>query len=254
VAEGAPRLKEGAVIAASWPPAPVPWALRPDEVHVWSAPLEQPPEQVEGLLRVLSADERERAGRYRVPRTRAEFVTARGLVRVLLAGYLGRAPEALTFATGPQGKPALAGGGLHFNVSHTHGLALFAFTELGEVGVDVEEVRPRVTYLDLAERFFAPGESALLRGLPPEVSLQAFFNAWTRKEAFLKATGLGLSFGSERVEVTLLPDDEPRILSVGGGPAGRWSLTALAPAPGYVGALAIERPDARVRCWAWPGG
>ncbi len=242
-------------MAANWPPAPIPWSLGPDEVHVWSAALEQLPEQVAELQHVLSSAERERAGRYLMPAVRNQFIVARGLVRILLAGYLRKAPEAISFATGAQGKPALEGGGLHFNLSHSGGLALFAFAELGEVGVDVEHVRPRVTYLDLADRFFAPTEAALLRRLGPEASLQAFFNGWTRKEAFLKATGLGLSYGSERVEVTLLPEDEARVVCVDGatGPAQRWSLTALAPAPGYVGALAIEHHGARLRCWAWPG-
>jgi 4'-phosphopantetheinyl transferase len=210
---------------------------------------------VAGLSELLADDERARAGRYRVEPARTQFVITRALLRTLLAGYLGAEPAEIAFAHGPHGKPALAGrASLHFNVSHTHGAALFAFTTRGEVGVDVEQVRPRINHLELADRFFAPAESAALRALGPAEGLQAFYNAWTRKEAFLKATGLGLSYGSERVEVTLLPGEPARLLRLAGDEraAARWSLEALAPLPGYVGALALEGTGYRLRCWHWP--
>jgi 4'-phosphopantetheinyl transferase len=243
----------------AWPPAPLPWKLADGEVHVWSASLAQPAHEVEALLQALSAEEQARAARYLARTARAEFIAARALLRALLAGYLSVPPAVLVFTHGPAGKPLLArpeGSGLHFNVSHSHGLALFAFGVGLEVGVDVEALRPQEGHRDLARRFFSAAEAEALCALPPGQSEEAFFNAWTRKEAFLKATGLGLGYGSERVEVSLLPGEPARLLRIDGReePAARWSLRELAPAAGYVGALAVAGHGYSLRCWHWPGG
>jgi 4'-phosphopantetheinyl transferase len=238
-----------------WPTAPPRWRLQADTIDVWAAALDRPADEVEALAATLSADERERARRFAFEAPRNQFTVARGLLRALLGGYLDVPPSSLAFVNGPQGKPALSGGatGLHFNISHTPGLALFAFTTVGEVGVDVEQLRQRLNHLDLAARFYAPEETNALRALPAETSMQGFLNAWTRKEALLKAMGVGLSFGSERVEVTLLPGAPVRVVGIDGdeAAAARWSLTALEPAPGYVAALAALGQHA-LRCWAWP--
>jgi 4'-phosphopantetheinyl transferase len=139
---------------------------------------------------------------------------------------------------------------LSFNVSHSFGVALIAVRTGGEVGVDVERVRPFENDLGLAERFFCAAESVALRALG-EGRREAFFHVWTRKEAYLKAGGLGLSGGLERVEVSVPPDDPPRVLRIDGSEeaARRWSLRALLPLPGYVGALAMEGHDYPLRCW-----
>jgi 4'-phosphopantetheinyl transferase len=225
--------------------------LAAGEVHVWCAALRRPAAEVAALASVLSGDERERAARYRVSRAREEYQVSRALLRVLLGRYLGDDPSSLEFRPGPQGKPALAGGApLCFNVSHSCGVALIAVRAGGEVGVDLEQVRPFENDLGLAERFFCAAESAALRALG-EGRREAFFHVWTRKEAYLKAGGLGLSGGLERVEVSVPPDDPPRVLRIDGdeSAARRWSLRALLPLPGYVGALALEGHDYRLRCW-----
>ena len=237
--------------ASPWPAPPGPVELAAGEVHVWCAALGRPPEEIAELVALLSADERARAARYRAPRAREEFQASRALLRVLLGRYLGRDPSRLEFRQGPQGKPALAGGArLSFNVSHSFGAALFAISAGGEVGVDLEQVRPFENDLGLAERFFCAGEWEALRALG-EGRREAFFHVWTRKEAYLKAGGLGLSGGLERVEVSVPPDDPPRVLRIDGAeaPAQRWSLRALLPLPGYVGALALEGHNYRLRCW-----
>jgi 4'-phosphopantetheinyl transferase len=234
-----------------WPTPSGPVELAAVEVHVWCAHLDRPPEEIAALASVLSADERERAARYRVARARDEFQVTRALLRVLLGHYLQRDPSGLEFRPGPQGKPRLAGAApLSFNVSHSSGVALFAVRAGGEVGVDVEQVRPFENDLGLAERFFCAAESAALRALE-EGRREAFFHVWTRKEAYLKAGGLGLSGGLERVEVSVPPDDPPRVVRIDGDEAAarRWSLRALLPLPGYVGALALEGHDYRLRCW-----
>jgi 4'-phosphopantetheinyl transferase len=241
----------------AWSLAPSPPALPADEVHVWSAALTVGQDQLRRMAMLLDASERHRAGRYVHIRSREQYVIARGVLRILLGRYLDVAPTTVRFASGPQGKPLLVSGGreLHFNVSHSEGMALIAVTRRSQVGVDVERIRPCETYLDMADRFFTPGEAAALRSLPTDRSEEAFFHVWTRKEAFLKALGLGLSHGLERFEVSVLPNDPPRIKHIDGDPCAgaKWSLTHLTPAPGYVGALAVEGQGHRLCCWNWGG-
>lgn len=218
--------------------------LPPGEAHVWAVPLEEAPD----LTGLLSPDERRRAERYVHDAPRRQFTAARGALRLLLGRYTGAAPGSIAFTTTGNGKPVLAGGGPHFNVSHSHGLALVALARDLELGVDVECVRERDSYPDLARRYFTPREVACVN------SLEAFYHAWVRKEAFLKALGLGLSHGLERFAVSVPPDDPARVLHIDGDEAagGRWSLLALAPAEGYVGALAAQGTlTARVEQWRW---
>jgi 4'-phosphopantetheinyl transferase len=177
-------------------------------------------------------------------------------LRRLLAGYLGTDPRDIRFAVGPAGKPELRepAAPLHFNITHSRGLALFAVTERSPVGVDIECVRPMPSYLGMAERYFSPWEFEVLRGLPNEHQIRAFFHAWTRKEAFLKARGVGLSYGLERVEVTLGPGEPARIVRLDGAEhkANGWSLSHLNPAPGFVGALVVEGHDYRLVVRRYP--
>jgi 4'-phosphopantetheinyl transferase len=227
-------------------------ALAEDEVHVWCGALEGRAD-TSGLLPALSEEERERLGRFRSRQAGNQFAVGRGLLRALLGRYLGVPPHWLTFRQGPQGKPALADpDALFFNASHSHGLALYAVTRLAEVGVDVEQVRPFANDLALAQRFFCSAESRALAALPETARVEAFFRLWTCKEAYLKACGTGLAHGLERVEMGVSPAP-PRILRIDGqeAPAARWSLEALTPVPGYVGALALEAHGYRLRCWAF---
>ncbi len=228
-------------------------SLLADEVHVWSVPLAVSQRRLRVLQRLLADEERLRADRYAHGPSREQFIVARAMLRVLLGRYLGLAPQEVRLEATPTGKPCLAGGELHFNVSHTHGLALYALTRRGEVGIDVEQLRCCPTHLDLAARFFTPREAGALHRLPPGRSEEAFFHVWTRKEAFLKAIGLGLSHGLERFEVSVPPDDPARLLHIDGDPAAAaaWSLFALEPAPGYVGTLASQGPPPRLRLQMW---
>jgi 4'-phosphopantetheinyl transferase len=242
-------------LSFSWPLAPAPDAPGPGEVHVWCSSLERPPEEVSRLLALLSEEERERAGRFRVSRARDEYVVARGLLRTLLGRCLSCDPRQITFRHGPQGKPRLPDPvPLHFNLSHSGGYALFAVSTCGEVGVDLERVRPFTNMLELAERFFCPSEAAALRAHPEGSRHDAFLHVWTRKEAFIKACGTGLAHGLERFEVSVPPDEPARVLRIDGTEAAArgWSLRELTPVPGYIGALAREGNDYRLLCWHWP--
>jgi 4'-phosphopantetheinyl transferase len=238
-----------------WPFALPPKSLAGDEVHVWCASLDRPPEHVARLSEVLSDNERERVSRFRSAFSRNEYLVSRGLLRTLLGHYLCRKPERLIFSLGPQGKPVLPGEPeLHFNVAHSGGFALFAVRGRGEVGVDLERVRPFENDMGLAERYFSPREVEVLRTLGPERRIEAFFHTWARKEAVLKANGHGLALGLEGVEVNVLSDEPARLLRVNGEEscARCWTLWSLLPVPGYVGAVALEGRDVPLTCWHWP--
>jgi len=242
------------LVRIAWPTESSPPELGRDEVHVWSAGLDRPPEQLEELARLLVADDHERANKYRIPSIRNHFVAARAVLRAVLGAYLDIDPRKVAFQYGPQGKPYLEHppGNLYFNLSHSHGLALVAVSR-HEIGVDVERVRP-FNDLGFAERYFSPGEVESLLSVPEHQRNEIFFHAWTRKEAFLKATGEGIARGLERVEVALVPWEPARLRLLDGCPrrAQEWGLWHLTPATGYVGALALMRPDVAVRCWHWP--
>ena len=242
----------------SWELPPPVVALPGDEVHVWRARLDAPPERVRRLFDVLAPDERERAGRFHFQRDRDRFTVARGLLRGILGGYLNSAPERLRFEYGAQGKPTLAAGhnpgGLRFNVSHSEGVALFAVTRGREVGVDVERVSARVSCEEIAGRFFSPREVAGLRALPAASREAAFFDCWTRKEAYIKACGAGLSLPLDGFDVTLAPGEPAALLENRLDPAevSRWSLRELHPWPGFAAAVAVEGRGWRLKCWRWP--
>jgi len=229
-----------------------------DEVHVWRANLDKAPSQIQGFFHNLAADERARAERFYFERDREHFIGARGVLRAILGCYLNRMPECLSFRYGSHGKPALAGesdgGTIRFSVSHSHGVALYAVTRGREVGIDLERIRFDVAVAEIAERFFSRREAAMLRTLPSEVQRQAFFRCWTRKEAYIKARGEGLSLALDQFDVSLAPGEPEATLGTRRDPseASRWSLQELIPAPGYVAALAAEGQGWRLTCWQWP--
>lgn len=237
----------------------VPPPLTPggDDVHVWRIPLDPPPPLLTDLSAALSADERSRAARFRFDIHRTRFTAGRAVLRHLLASYLKMRPDEVSFRYSAHGKPSLAGSaadsGLRFNFSNAGGMALAAFVLDREVGVDLEELKRVADFAAIAERYFSAAENEAMRALPPESRDAAFFTCWTRKEAYIKALGEGLSVPLDSFDVTLAPGEPPRLLATRGetGGAPRWSLHALDPGPGYVGALAVEAPAPEVRCFDW---
>jgi 4'-phosphopantetheinyl transferase len=233
-------------------------ALGPDEIHVWAIRLDPPPAEVERLGRHLSADEWERADRFRFDKHRRQYVVGRGALRTLLAAYLGSGrPEAIRFRYGPRGKPFLEppldAGGLEFNLSNSDELALAAFVLGREIGVDVEFLRSMPDCEQISERFFSASEREVLRGIPVSRKEETFFNCWTRKEAYLKAVGEGLAAPLDSFDVTLAPGDPPRMLTLEGDAerASRWCFHHLVPADKYVGAVAIEGGSWEVKTWTF---
>jgi len=227
--------------------------LHPDDVHVWSLRLDLASDVRRRLEAFLSPDEADRARRFAFPTSRNHFVCAHGLLRVILARYLGVAPWEVAIERAAGGKPRLAdGAGPRFNLSHGGGMGLVAVCAGREVGVDVERVR-EVAGL-AADRCFSPFERASLKAVAPRLRLEAFYACWTRKEAFLKALGDGLARRLDSFDVTLAPGEAPRLLRVQGEPEAPdcWALRALRPAPGYVGAVAVEGHEVAVRRRSWP--
>jgi len=236
-----------------WEDAPEHCVLRPNEVHVWAVELKPPENDLSIFEAVLSPDERERAGRYHFDLHRCRFIRGRGALRFLLGEYLDCRPEKLAFSYGSRGKPFLTGAAenkLQFNVAHSESLALIAFAEFAEIGVDVEFARRVPDFDELVNRFFSQREAASFAALSLELKPTAFFNLWTRKEALLKATGEGICSALNRVEVAFLPNEPARLLALPDNQeAGNWTLRELAPAQGYAAALAIEKREFKLKCW-----
>lgn len=241
----------------TWPSPPQVPSLPGDRVHLWRIWLDRPAGYAEPLIQILSADERARAERFRFERDRNRFIIGRSALRTILAGQLGTGPGRVRFTYGPQGKPYLAqdagSGGIRFNMAHSHGLALLALARDRELGVDLEWVRPLPDADQIAARFFSAAEHTTFRELPKDQRQEAFYLCWTRKEAYIKAVGEGLSRPLSQFDVSLTPGQPARLLRVEGDPAeiDRWSLVSLAPAAGYLAALAVEGQDRPLECWQY---
>jgi len=214
-----------------------------DAVQLWRIALDDPAWSVGSLMRDLAQDEIRRAGAFHFDRDRRRFVVGRAVLRRILAGRSGLRPSELRFAYGDQGKPRLVtppgNAETRFNLSHSRGVAICGVTRGREIGVDVERVRQGVEIERIARRFFSARENRSFRSILPDRRREAFFRCWTRKEAYLKATGRGVFGGSTRFDVTLSPDEPARLIEVHDDPveASRWRLQDLSPAPGYVGAV-----------------
>ena len=229
--------------------------LQAGDVHVWYVDLAVAAGTVARLAADLSPDERERADRFKLERDRRRFVLARRALRALLGGYLGVPPRELTLVYGAHGKPALGGqhAALAFNVSHSGDVAVVAAGWSRALGVDVEAWRALPDLAALAARAFAPAERAVLDALAAIDQPAAFFRCWTRKEAFIKATGLGLAQPLGDFVVSLGPGEPARFLDIGGDAAAlaRWTLHDLTPGEGYAGALVVERAPRAVQARTW---
>ncbi len=226
--------------------------LTPGIVHVWRANLDIETTLLSQLSTYLNTGEQTRAQRFKFDKDRIHFIAARGILRHILSRYLAISPMDIDFNYGPYGKPYLAyETPIFFNVSHAHGYALYAFTIEQEVGIDIEFIREDFAGEEIAQRFFSIYENQKLSVIPIEQRTQAFFNCWTRKEAFIKALGDGLHFPLKDFDVSL--DIPARILTIRNDPAAaeEWSLYSLQPAPNYAGTLAIKRQILAIQQWNW---
>ncbi len=239
----------------NWPVAAPTVELPSGEVHVWRLSLDRSNGEIEHLFSLLDADERRRAMSYHFERDRIHFTAARGLLRVILGRYAGLDPSLIDFRYSTYGKPALAddvGERLRFNISHSYGLALFAFALERELGVDLEMIRSGPADETIAENYFTPTEVKFLRALPLEERDQGFFNCWTRKEAYIKARGEGLSLPLDHFEVTLAPDETAQLKHTVDATrdSREWRLISFVPREHFVAALVVEGDDWKSKCWS----
>ena len=224
------------------------------DVHIWCASLDCSAPYMKKLELTLSEDEIIRANRFHFQRDRRRFVVGRGTLRAMLGLYLNRRPDQMKFRYGVHGKPYLAeDNGICFNLAHSHELAVYAFTRCRQVGVDLEYIRPIPDFEQISASFFSPRENSVLSSLPIDQRQEAFFNCWTRKEAYIKAIGDGLVHPLDQFDVSLAPEEPVRLLSVANAPeeCSRWELRTFAPAPEYVAAVAVEGHNWQPRFWQW---
>ncbi len=233
--------------------------LRAEEVHLWRAPLDLRGATLERLYGTLADDEKVRADRFRFAEGRAHFAAARGVLREILARYAGVDPAGLQFGYQPSGKPfLLAGTGageLQFNLSHSKGMGLYGVTLGRPVGVDIELVRQGPELSRIAERFFTLKEAEALRNCPAHLQAEAFFRCWTRKEAFIKASGEGFARGLASFEVSIEPGDYDALRGANDDPAAveRWHLANVDAGAGFAAAVAVAQRGLAFACWEWPG-
>lgn len=224
-------------------------ALAHDEVQVWMATVPDDAAQRPALVGLLSPDERMRADRFRVPEARHQFVFGRACLRQLLGACLKIAPATLGFDCGPRGKPRLVhppwAADLRFNLAHSHSVVAIAVARGREVGVDLEWIDPLADWGPLATRVFSPRELGELRALARPQQRAAFYNGWTRKEAYLKAIGEGVTDALPVIEVTVAPGQAPELRGLPAGPeaARQWAMRGIPWSPEFAGAVVFSNPS-----------
>jgi 4'-phosphopantetheinyl transferase len=229
--------------------------LDENEVQLWRADLGVLAPQESRWHRILSADERRRAARFHFAKDRQHFAAARAILRLILTGYLEINPDQIDFRYSQKEKPYLAGrcsqSGIMFNVSHSGEVALYAFSRGIELGVDVERIGREIEVESIARRFFSESEQRQLSNFPAAERVEAFFRCWTRKEAYIKAIGEGLSLPLSHFDVSLQPDSEDALIATrpDSSEAKRWLLREVPAGPGYIAALCGRGRTWRLTCW-----
>lgn len=241
----------------NWPASPQKPLLAHDEIHLWVANLDLPDIEIGNFFNTLSIDEAERAKRFVHEKDRKHFIVGRGILRNILGKYQNINPDKLIFSYAEKGKPELIvaqnNQNLQFNISHSNGIALFAITIIGDVGVDLEYCKQRIDTLSIAKRFFAQEEVAELMKLPKDQQIKGFYNIWTCKEAFIKALGAGLFQQLDQFVVNVVIDSPAQLLSWQDNPTEvkEWSLFNLDLIPEFAAAIAIKSKHVKLQKWCW---
>ena len=221
-------------------------------VDLWRVDLDRDPATSHSFLQLLSIEERERAGRFVFEKDRGRFIVCRAALRTILGGSMHIAPGQIRISANRYGKPYLSDpeGGIRFNVSHSHGLAVIAVTLDREIGVDLEFVDRDFDISSIPSSLYTPSGLSRFRSLPPDLQVEEFFSAWTRKEAVLKATGDGLSSSEElQSAIRSINDDDlpcPMSLAVDNR---SWTVTGIDVQSNFKAALAVEGPIDAIRHW-----
>ena len=225
------------------------------EVHLHLASLTCTPEELARLQGFLTGDELQRCNRLIDPERRQRAIAGRGVLREMLAGYLGEEPGSILLSEGEYGKPHLSEhlefDSLSFNLSHAGNCLLLAVTVGCEIGVDLELVRQNLPYRAMAERYFSDREQQDLFSLAPAEQMAAFYRCWTRKEAYLKGTGTGFSQPANGFDVSLLPQHPPALLAHRSSPGAtaRWSIRDIVMPEGFCAAVAVEAANPKIKAF-----
>jgi 4'-phosphopantetheinyl transferase len=232
-----------------WLTVPTDLTLLQDEIHIWRVELDRPESQLQQFAKMLSDDELSRADRLYFQQHRQRFIAGRGILRTILGRYLEVAPQELQFCYEAFGKPVLAEqfseSKISFNLSHCQGMALCAVTRSSTIGIDLEYTRPVSDVLMLAEQFFSQAEYAMMRSLPPNQKQEIFFRLWTCKEAYLKATGAGIS-QLQQIEINLSANESAKVKNV-----SDWNLLEFVPARNAVAAIAVPGKIGTIKRWQY---
>jgi 4'-phosphopantetheinyl transferase len=240
----------------SWSPPSVDLSLSEDEIHIWRINLDQA-QNLTNLADILSKDERERAARFHFERDARRFTVGRAALRMILGRYLNLAAAKIAFNYSQYQKPELAvgAGKLQFNLSNSNEIAICGVRLNHAIGIDIEYHRP-INYREIGERFFSAREQAVFRQVAEHQQQAAFYRCWTRKEAFIKAIGEGLSKPLDSFDVTLAVDEPARFLNIDNDPAetARWSLYEIDVEKEYTAALATDGRAEKFAYWQWRNG
>jgi 4'-phosphopantetheinyl transferase len=236
--------------ALTWPPGRIPGSIAADEVHLWAWISETSAADPSVHVAILDSQELQRMGSFYFARDRTRYAVTHANVRRILGAYLNQRPEQVRLQADRLGKPELAGEDQPaFNLSHSRSIAVLAVTQGQPVGVDVEDVRPIES--EVAARHFSPVELAALDQLRGDAWLAGFYRCWTRKEAILKAEGVGLHRALDSFDVALQDDEPAGLLATRLDFRFPWKLHHLTPAAGIIGALATAQPQARLSCFSF---
>jgi 4'-phosphopantetheinyl transferase len=226
-----------------------------NDAHVWKASLDQPADMIAKLAPLLSRDEYQRAERFRHSADRRRFIAGRGILRKVISAYLAFPPDEVRFTYNEYGKPFISTdqnrGGLSFNLSHSNGMALYAVARGRRIGIDIEYMREDFATLEVAERFFSKDEFEALKSAARDQRTKAFFNCWSRKESYIKALGMGISYPLDSFTVSL--GAAPALLKVDAdvAEAARWNMYELDVGERYSAALIVENPPVSLRRFRW---
>ncbi len=240
-----------------WHTAPYKMQILEAEVHVWRCSLDLTVSQVDRMMSYLSSEEVKRADHFHFQKDRKRYIVSHGILREIINRYTAKNPACLSFVHNAFGKPFLSlvdnNTGLSFNLSHSHDMVVYAFTLKRQIGIDVEFVRLDLDKDSIAEYSFSSREVVQLQSLPDELQTKGFYNCWTRKEAFIKAKGGGMSIPLDRFDISLVPGQPVCLLRTqwDNNEANRWSLHDLNVGKDYAAAVAVEGRGWKLKYWDW---
>jgi 4'-phosphopantetheinyl transferase len=241
------------MFSLTWPASGVRGNIVPDEVHLWAWALEAAAVELPAHIELLDQQERDRMQGFHFAPDRARYAVAHANLRRILGAYLHQPAAGLRFYTNGFGKPELhqydSSSSLHFSLSHSRSIAVLAVANGEPVGVDVEDVKPIEP--EVADSHFSASERSQLNQLQGDAWLLGFYRCWTRKEAILKAEGVGLFRPLDSFDVSLLPDETAKLLGTRSQFSYPWRLHDLLPSAGTIGAVATVQLQTKVTCFSF---